>query len=170
MKVYTEKTCEFFARLGRTRFTIIRNSNIYGPYDKYDLERSHVFGATITKVLTAPHNSSINIWGNGEEKRDLLYISDLVDLVELVLKKQDYKFDVFNAGLGSSISINDLVAKIISKSGRQLSITHNLSKSAILQCTPDINKAREKFGWQPKVSLDDGIAKTLEWYKNNRSV
>ena len=51
-KVYIEKMCEFYSRLGRTKHTVIRHSNIYGPHDKFDLEKSHVFGATMTKVMT----------------------------------------------------------------------------------------------------------------------
>ncbi|HLI20074.1 MAG TPA: NAD-dependent epimerase/dehydratase family protein, partial [Stellaceae bacterium] len=72
-KIYIEKMCEFYSRLGVTRHTVIRHSNIYGPYDKFDLERSHVFGATVTKVMTA-EDGAIQVWGSGEEARDLLYV------------------------------------------------------------------------------------------------
>lgn len=168
MKIYIEKTCEFFSRLGRTCFTVIRHSNIYGPHDKYDLEHSHMFGATITKVLTAKEGGSLTVWGDGQERRDLLYVTDLVDFVELVLDNQDYAFDSFNVGYGSSISVNDLILKIIKISGKQLSITHDLSKPTIpVNITLDIGKAREKFGWHPQVSLDDGIARTIHWYRQN---
>ena len=51
-KVYIEKMCEFYSRIGNTKYTAVRHSNIYGPYDKFDLEKSHVFGATMTKVMT----------------------------------------------------------------------------------------------------------------------
>ncbi len=168
MKVYTEKTCDFFSRLGRTRFTVIRHSNIYGPYDKYDLEHSHMFGATVTKVMTAPDNGQITVWGTGQEYRDLLYVDDLTDFVELVVEKQDYSFDSFNVGYDSSICVNDLIAKVIAASGKNISVTHDIAKPTIpVNITLDIAKAREKFGWQPKVSIDDGIAKTLDWYRKN---
>ena len=84
-KVYIEKMCEFYSRISKTKYTAIRHSNIYGPYDKYDLERSHFFGATITKVLTEK-GDKISVWGDGSEERDLLYVSDLVDFVETVIK------------------------------------------------------------------------------------
>ena len=86
-KVYVEKMCDFFSKLGRTKHTIIRHSNIYGPYDKYDLERSHVFGATITKVMTA--KEKIAVWGTGEEERDLLHVDDLTDFVEKSIEFQE---------------------------------------------------------------------------------
>jgi GDP-L-fucose synthase len=66
-KVYLEKMCEFYSRLGKTKHTVIRHSNMYGPYDKYDLEKSHVFGATITKVMTS-EDGKINVWGSRGRK------------------------------------------------------------------------------------------------------
>ena len=79
-KVYVEKMCEFFSRLGKTKHTVLRHSNMYGPHDKYDLEKSHVFGATVTKVMNST-DGKVNVWGTGEEKRDLLYVGDLVDFI-----------------------------------------------------------------------------------------
>ncbi len=163
-KLYIEDMCDFYSRIGNTKFTAIRHSNIYGPYDKFDLERSHVFGATVTKVLTAKDNK-ITIWGTGEEERDLLYISDLVDFVEHAINNQTTKFGLYNVGYGESISINDLVKKIIEHSGKNLSIEHDLTKPTIpTKFCLDSTKAQEELGWSKKISLDDGIKKTIEWY------
>lgn len=167
-KVYNEKMCEFYSRLSSAKYTVIRHSNIYGPYDKFDLEKSHVFGATVTKVMTAEEGGKIIVWGAGEEERDLLYVTDLVDLVEAVLEKQDTKFEIFNAGCGSSIAVNELVKKIVSHSGKNIRIEHDLTKPNIktklcLNCA----KAKEILGWSRRVSLDEGIKKTLEWYREH---
>ncbi len=163
-KLYNEKMCEFYANLGTTKFTAIRHSNIYGPYDKFDLKKSHVFGATITKVMKA--KNSVTIWGKGNEKRDLLFIDDLVNFIHLVIKKQKNNFEIFNCGYGSSISINSLVKKIIKLSGKKLKIINDLSKPSIptflsLNC----NKAKKILKWKKKVSLDKGIINTLKWRK-----
>lgn len=166
-KVYIEKMCEFYSRIGETRFTVLRHSNIYGPYDKYDLERSHVFGATITKVMTAK-DGKVNVWGTGEEERDLLYVSDLVDAVEALVKHEGKKYELYNVGFGRSIAIRDLVSKIISHSGRDLTIEFDTSKPTIKTTLAlDSTKAKETFGWSPRVSLDEGIEKTLAWYKEH---
>ena len=164
-KVYLENMCKFYSRLGRTRHTVLRNSNIYGPHDKYDLQRSHVFGATIAKVMSAM-DTSISIWGDGKAERDLLYVSDLIDLVECVLEKQRTPFELVNAGFGSGISIHDLVAKIIYASGRKINITYDTSKPSIdTRLCLNISKADDIFQWKPKIDLNEGIKKTLAWYR-----
>lgn len=166
MKIFVEKLCEFYSRLGRSRFTVIRHSNIYGPYDKYDLEKSHVFGATVAKVMTSPEK--VTVWGNGEEERDLLYVSDLVRFVGLAMEKQETPFDIFNVGYGRAIAIRDLVEKIVRASGRNLGIEYDVSKPTIpTRLWVDISKAKSQMGWEPTVSLEEGIEKTLAWYSRN---
>ena len=166
-KVYVEEMCEFYSSLGRTKHTVLRHSNMYGPYDKYDLEKSHVFGATVTKVMTSD-NGKINVWGTGEEKRDLLYVQDLVDFIDNAIKNQSSSYELFNVGLGEGIKIKDLVSKMITHSGKDLEMVHDLSKPSVpTSLFLDCSKAKELLGWEPKYTLDEGIKKTLEWYKTN---
>lgn len=167
-KVYNEKMCEFYSRIGPTKYTVIRHSNIYGPYNKFDLERSHVLAATITKVMTAKEGTKVLIWGKGDAERDLLYISDLIDFVKLAIEKQNSRFELFNVGIGSRISVTDLAKKIIEASGKNIGLTHDLSKPAIsTKLCLDITKANKLLGWSPKVTLDEGISKAIDWYKEN---
>jgi len=166
-KVYIEKLCEFYSRLGRTKYSVIRHSNIYGPHDKFDLERSHVFGATVTKVM-ACQDGKLVVWGPGSEKRDLLYVDDLVDLVEKILVKQQSQFELINVGSGKVVSVNDLVQKIIDCSGKHISLEHDLSKPHIpTSLCLDISRAKEVCGWAPNTSLDEGIKRTMDWYQDN---
>lgn len=165
-KLYVEKMCEFYAQLGVTKHTVIRHSNIYGPFDKFDLERSHVFGATVTKVMTA--RDAIEVWGSGEEARDLLYVDDLTDFVARALERQKGNFALYNAGAGVAVKVKDLVARIVAASGKRLAIRHDLSKPSIptFLCL-DSAKAAKELGWTPQVKLDDGIRRTLEWWRQN---
>ncbi len=165
-KVYLEKMCEFYSRLGSTKFTAIRHSNVYGPHDKFDLELSHVFGATITKVMTAV--DSIAVWGTGEEARDLIYVADLVDMVHRAIDRQPNSFAIYNCGAGSAITIKELTSRIIAASGRSLTTHHDLSMPTIptslfLNCS----KAQRELAWQPRYSLDEGIQKTIQWWRRN---
>ncbi|MBV8939529.1 MAG: NAD-dependent epimerase/dehydratase family protein [Alphaproteobacteria bacterium] len=165
-KLYVEKMCEFFAGISDTKFTAIRHSNIYGPYDKFDLERSHVFGATVTKVMTA--KDKVVVWGTGEEERDLLHVDDLTAFVEAAIAKQPEKFRLYNCGLGQAISIKALVQKIVEASGKTLAIEHDLSQPTIkTSLFLDCARAGEELGWQPKVSLDAGIRHTIAWWRDH---
>ncbi len=167
-KVYIEKMCEFYSRLGATKYTVVRHSNIYGPYDKFDLEKSHVFGATMTKVMTTKEMGKVVVWGSGEEERDLLYVSELADFVGLAINKQESKFGLYNVGYGNSISIKELVSKIIASSNKNIKIEFDLSKPTIkTKLCLDTTRARNIIGWSRKISLDEGINKTMEWYKVN---
>ena len=164
-KVYIEKMCEFFGRLGVTKHTVIRHTNVYGPHDKFDLERSHVFGATVTKVMTSK-TGSITVWGTGEEARDLIHVDDLVRFVELSIERQTTPYEMMHASAGAAIRIKDLVAKIVSASGRDLRIEHDPAGPTIkTSFALDNGRARTKLGWRPQVTLDDGIRRTVLWWK-----
>ena len=165
-KVYLEKMCEFYSRLGPTRYTVIRHSNIYGPHDKFDAERSHVFGATVAKVMAAEPGGAVTVWGNGSEERDLLYVEDLVRFIDFALAKQSTPFELVNVGSGRSVSVRDLVQKIIRVSGKNLRVEFDRDKPTIpFSLRLNSDRAKERFGWEPKVSLEEGIEKTLAWYR-----
>ncbi len=165
-KIYVEKMCEFFSKLGRTKHTVIRHSNIYGPYDKYDLERSHVFGATVTKVMNA--KDKIVVWGSGEEERDLLHVDDLVQFVEKSFEKQKSNYELFNCGLGEAVSILQLVETMVSLSKKRIQIEHDLSQPTIkTSLFLDCGKAKQVLEWTPTVDLETGIQRTLKWYREN---
>ncbi len=165
-KIYIEKMCEFFSRISSTRFTAIRHSNIYGPHDKFDLERSHVFGATISKVMTA--ENKITIWGSGEEERDVLHVRDLNDFVEAAIKRQTQPYRLYNCGFGRAISIKNLAEKIVLLSGKKLAIEHDLTQPTIkTSLFLDCSLAEQELGWKPKISLDEGITETIKWWRDN---
>jgi len=163
-KVYIEKMCEFFSRQSETKFTIIRHSNIYGPHDKFDLERSHVFGATMTKVCTAA-DGKVTVWGTGEESRDLLYVGDLVDFVQCAVTRQSAQYGLYNCGAGEAVTIRHLVEMIVAAENPDLVLEHDLSKPTIkTSLSLNCSKAKDELAWQPCVSLQEGIEKTLRWW------
>lgn len=169
-KLYIEKMAEFYSALGRTRFTVLRHSNIYGPFDKFDLTHSHVVGATITKVLSAK-GKSIVVWGNGEEARDLLFVADLVEMVDRTINSQAEPFKLYNCGSGYAISISELVRKVIGLSGKELTIEYDISKPSV-GTTVSLNceKARIELDWKPRTSLDLGLKNTISWWRSQTTV
>ncbi len=166
-KVYIEKMCEFFSRLGGTKHTVIRQANIYGPYDKFDLEKSHVFGATMTKVMTNKDGKLV-VWGDGKEKRDFMHIDDLVNFIGTAIDNQQTPYELYNAGSGEAVSVSNLVKKMINVSGKDITIEYDTSKPTIkTSLCVDTTKAKNDFGWSKKISLEEGIKRTMGWYKEN---
>ncbi len=166
-KTYLEKMCRFYSSIGNTKFTVLRQSNIYGPKDKFNLDTGHVFAATIVKVDQA--KSVVNVWGTGEEERDLVHVYDLVRLIHLVVDNQESKFELVNVGSGKSVSVSNLVKKIITASGKNLTIKYDKNKPTIkTKLAIDSNKAKQIFKWSPEISLESGIDQTLKWYRKNK--
>ncbi len=165
-KIYVEKMCEFFAGISETKFTAIRHSNMYGPHDKYDLDRSHFFGATVTKVMQAV--DKMTVWGTGEEERDLLHVDDLTDFVIAAMKNQKEKYRLYNCGLGKAHSVLDVVKMIIAASGKNLKIEHDLTAPTIkTSLCLDCGLAEKELGWKPKIALQDGIRSTIAWWREH---
>ena len=113
-------------------------------------------------------DGKINVWGTGEEARDLLYVEDLIKFIDAATNKQTENFELFNVGLGEGIKIKDLVHKIIECSGRNLEVVHDLSKPTIpTSLFLDCSRAKEKMDWKPEYTLEQGIINTLKWYRDN---
>ncbi len=166
MKISGEELCRYFAGLGSTKYTVVRHTNIYGPHDKFDLTRGHVLASTIVKVMQA--QGEITIWGQGTETRDFLHIDDQIAFIKKAIDLQKNNFEIFNVGFGKTYSVNELVKIIISCFGKNLVIGYDLQKPTISsRINIDVEKARRVLGWKANVGLAEGLAKTVEWYKQN---
>lgn len=165
-KLYIEDLCKFYSGLCKTKYTCIRHSNIYGPHDKFDLNKSHFFGATINKVFNS--KKYVNIWGNGNERRDLLYVGDLVDFVKKTIKKQKVNFRIYNCGYGKHYSVNQVVKMIVTLSKKKLILKNDLSKKSIkTSLALNTSLAKKELDWNRKTHIKKGIKKTIDWYKIN---
>ena len=165
-KLIVEDLMKIHARIGDTHFTSVRHSNIYGPYDKFDLKNSHVMAATIQKTMES-RDGQLHMRGGMNTIRDLLYVSDFVNFIEdSVVFGPRGKFNVFNVGSGQGISIGELAEKVVKVSGKNLKVVFEKEKdlrpaSIVL----DTKKARNITGWRPVVSLEQGIEQTIKWWK-----
>ena len=147
----------------------IMPTNLYGPNDNFDLETSHVLPALIRKFIEAKQNnkSEVTVWGSGTPLREFLHTDDLAKAVLLCMEKYDDAQQI-NVGSGVEISILDLANKIAEKVGFSGSIVMDANKP---DGTPrkvlDITKV-SNLGWKPTITLDQGIASTVEWYLENK--
>ena len=166
MKVFCEKMCDFYSRIGETKFTAFRHSNVYGPYDKFDLDKCHVVPAFVNKVINA--DEVLEIWGEGRASRDIIYIDDLIDFIDKCIQNQEAKYELYNCGAGQAYPILELAKMIMTLNGKDLQFKFDLTKpdiptTVILNC----DKAKSHLGWEPQTSVEEGLSKTSEWYKNN---
>jgi nucleoside-diphosphate-sugar epimerase len=165
-KVYLENMCDFYSSLGKTKFTAIRHSNVFGPYDKFDLDKCHVVPAFINKIVNS--DRVLEVWGDGSAKRDIVFIDDLVNFVDLVIQKQESKYELLNCGCGRAYSIRELAEMIMKANEKSLELKFDASKpniptTVVLNC----EKAKNMLGWSPKTDLIDAFRKTINWYKAN---
>lgn len=167
IKIFAEKSCQFFAKFQKCKYSIIRHSNIYGPHDKYDLNKSHFLGATINKVNN-PKNKNLVFWGKGNEMRDFLYIDDLSRAIDKIIKYQNNYFDIINIAYGKSFKIKNIAKKIIKISKKRLKIIHDQTMPNLnINISLDNKYALRKYKWKPLVTIDEGLKKTIRWYKKN---
>jgi GDP-L-fucose synthase len=141
-------------------------TNLYGPGDNFNLETSHVLPALIRKFIEAEAAgaNSVSIWGTGSPLREFMHVSDLAKAVIVAAEKYDSSLHL-NIGTGQEISISDLAKKIAEQVGFKGEIVWDRSKP---DGTPrkvlDVTRIAA-LGWEPTITLDIGIASTINWYR-----
>ena len=150
------------------RWIALMPTNMYGPGDNFDLETSHVLPAFINRFVTAKRSGakSVTLWGSGSPKREFLHTHDLAEAVLLASEKYDSE-EHLNVGTGKDLSIKELANLVANKAGFAGEIEWDASKP---DGTPrkvlDITRLRA-LGWEPKISLEAGIAETIQWFESN---
>lgn len=140
---------------------ILRPFNTYGPFQKSNMEGG-VVSIFVKKDL---EGQDLNIYGDGKQTRDLLFVEDCVDFIFKASTEGKAVGELFNAGTGKDITVNDLAKKIATDPKRIKHVPHIHPQSEIpkLQCDP--SKAMKVLGWKPKVTLDQGIDRLRRWFK-----
>ena len=171
MKLFTEKMCEMYStKIKNPMITVVvRPGNIYGPYDHFDLENSHVIPALIRKVVE--RQKPLEVWGDGKDIKDFIYVEDLVEGLIKAMEKIN-KFDQINIGGGKPIIIRQILKAILkSDNFENPEIVFNSSKPTMIPIRLiNIKKAKKILSFTPKTSLKIGIKKTVDWYKSTRYV
>jgi|TARA_R110002020_G_scaffold70186_2_gene182213 GDP-L-fucose synthase len=142
--------------------------NMYGEYDSFDPEKSHVIPALLKKFIEAKKENkpSVEVWGDGSASREFLYAGDCAEAIELALEKYDAP-EPMNIGTGKEISIKDLVILIKEIVGYEGEIKFDESKpnGQPRRCL-DVSKAEKDLGFLAKTTLREGLKKTYNWYSN----
>jgi GDP-D-mannose 3', 5'-epimerase len=161
-KLYAEQLCLYFAQDYRLDTRLVRFHNVYGPLGTYDGGREKAPAAVCRKVALADDGGTIHIWGDGEQTRSFMYIEDCV---EGLLRIMASDFDKpLNLGTDRLITINGLVDLVADIAGKKLVRQHDLSKpQGVRGRNSDNSLLRKVLGWEPSISLEQGLAVTYAW-------
>jgi GDP-L-fucose synthase len=141
-------------------------ANAYGPRDRFDAPHSHVIPATIAKCF---RDEDLVVWGDGSPTRDFLFVEDLAEGILLAAERLDAP-GVVNLASGHEVSIGDLVRLIASLAGFRRRIEFDASKgSGDPRRVASTVKATQSIGFSPQVSLEEGLRRTIDWYKKTRA-
>jgi GDP-L-fucose synthase len=188
-KIAGIEMCWSYNRQYGTKYLAVMPTNLYGPNDNFDLETSHVLPAMIRKMHEAKVVSespalspqpSVIVWGAGTPRREFLHVDDLADACVFLMNLPDSDFlsvlsprrslpPLINIGCGEDITIRELaelVAKIVGFKGELVFDTSRPDGTP--RKLLDVSRLRE-LGWQPKISLREGIRQTYEWYRTQTS-
>ena len=158
----------FYQQYGITTSNVIM-SNMYGPHDHFEEERSHALGAIIKKVSDAKksQSKSIEIWGTGKPIREWLYVEDGAKALVNSLNLNDGSY-LFNVGINKGSSINEISDMISQAFNWDGNFVYDSSKpDGVMKKTVNGDYGKRLLDWAPEVKLNDGIKKTVDWYIKN---
>jgi GDP-L-fucose synthase len=169
-KIAGIKMCQFYNRQYGTRYISVMPTNLYGPNDNFDLETSHVLPALIRKFHKAKieGRDEVEIWGTGTPRREFLHVDDLAD-ASLYLMNNYNESNIVNIGIGKDLTIKELaetIARVVGFDGNLQFDTTKPDGTPVKRL--DVSKLNS-LGWKAKISLEEGITQTYQWYIEHRS-
>lgn len=167
-KIAGIEMCRSYNQQYGTNYIAVMPTNLYGSHDNFDLENSHVLPALIRKFHEARQNGDrqVTVWGTGTAVREFLHVSDLAAACLFLMEQYDGK-EIVNIGCGMGITIKELAELIKKITGFDGEIVFDSTKP---DGTPvkinDISRIKQ-LGWTPKLSLEEGIRETYQWYRQS---
>jgi GDP-L-fucose synthase len=169
-KIAGVKLCQSLRKeYGKNYFSLMP-TNLYGPFDNFDLKTSHVLSAMIRKFHDAKLNGNtpVTLWGSGSPMREFLHVDDLADAIVFAMKADHLDDYLYNVGYGADLTIKELAETIQKTVGHSGEIFWDSSKP---DGTPKKLMDSSKFrslGWSPRIDLETGIKSTYTWFLENQ--
>ncbi|SDS34835.1 GDP-L-fucose synthase [Pseudomonas asplenii] len=166
-KVATARLCEYIMKEDAAfQYKTLIPCNIYGCFDKFDPQHSHLLPAIIHKIHTAKSNGdeSVEIWGDGNARREFMYGGDLADAIVHAVEHFESLPAYMNVGLGHDYSINEYYQAVAAVMDYHGQFEHDLSKPVGMARKLVSIERQEQWGWQPSHSLQEGVEKTYRYY------
>lgn len=153
-----EEYCQLFQKLYGLEFNAIRPFNVYGSR----MNPRGIYSSAVAKFIEVIHKGlPLNITGDGKQARDFIYIDDVIDQM-MFMSTSKVTGEAFNCGSGTNTSINDLTQTIAKLMGEKVNPIHTPPVIEPTQTLADISKAEKLLGWKPKISLEEGLKRTIE--------
>lgn len=167
MKRFTEIVCEMYAtKIAKPmQVCVVRPANIYGEFDDFEWETSHVIPALIRKVVE--RHDPLEVWGDGNDLKEFIYVQDFIDGMLLAMEKIT-DFDPVNIAASRPCTVKDVLAALLKVDNYDdARIVFNADKpSMIPKRLIDVSKAGTRLGFQARVSLEEGLRRTVSWYRS----
>jgi len=153
-----------------SNFVMLLPVNLYGPGDNFDLESSHVIPAMVRKFVDAELEGApgVVLWGDGTPTREFLYVDDAAEGLVLTAERYDAP-EPMNLGAGFEISMRELAEKVQRAVGYPCAVQWDATKpNGQPRRMLDVSRAREQIGFVARTSLDQGLERTVTWYREHR--
>jgi GDP-L-fucose synthase len=170
-KITGLRMCEYYRRQYGFNAISLMPANLYGPNDNFIPEHGHVIPGIITKLYNAMQNGdkSIECWGDGTPTREFLYVDDLADACFWTMQNYD-KAEFVNVGSDEELTIKDLAEKLKDAMGFKGDIIWNTEKPNGTPRRKMDNGKLKALGWYANVTFDEGLKRTIEWYKKQKGM
>jgi GDP-D-mannose 3',5'-epimerase len=161
-KLYSERLCRHYLEDYGLETRVVRFHNIFGPFGTYDGGREKSPAAVCRKIALAGDGDEIEVWGDGEQTRSYCYIDDCVEGIHRLMQS-DCR-EPLNLGQDRLISINQLVDLVAGVAGKRIRRRHNLTApQGVRGRNSDNTRLRQALGWEPEISLEEGLGRTYRW-------
>jgi nucleoside-diphosphate-sugar epimerase len=164
-KLFMEKLCEYYHKDYGLETRVVRFHNVYGPLGTYDGGKEKAPAAISRKIALVEDGGEIEVWGDGEQTRSFLYVDDCVEGIHRLMRSAHR--EPLNLGSDRMVTINELVDLVSAAAGKTIHRMHDLSKpQGVRGRNSDNARLREVLGWEPRTSLEDGLATTYSWIQD----
>jgi GDP-L-fucose synthase len=167
---FVEKLARFWHDTAGIELLLVRAANVFGPRAQFDPQKSNFIPALIRKAVDRNH--PFEVWGSPDVVRDVIYSEDFADAIVRILRLKEASFEIFNVGSGRPVTVQGVVRAILESAdyGDAEVVYAAKGPTSIRARILDCGKLSQATYWKPAHSLEQGIAKTVNWWRNNKEV
>lgn len=168
-KIFALRLCQYINKENlEFQYKTLIPCNLYGPYDKFSPDSSHLIPAIVQKIDYAiqKNQKDVEIWGDGKARREFMYVGDLVDCILMGIENFQTLPEFMNVGIGQDYTINEYYQSAAENMGFKGKFIHNLEKPVGMKQKLVSTQKASAWGWKSQYSLQQGLNKTVQFYRN----